>query len=206
MIPRLHLVTNDAVLRRHDFTAIATELLLVLQRRAALHIRARELAAATIFRIVSELRMRADTVGTLLVVNDRVDIALAAKASGIQLGIDSLPIATARALVGPGKLIGYSAHGAEEAATAQREGADFIFAGSIYPTASHPGVVPGGSGLLEKCVAACAIPVLAIGGVQPERVPEVQRTGAYGIAVIGAVWDAPDPVQAGEQLAKLLDE
>jgi thiamine-phosphate pyrophosphorylase len=206
LIPRLHLVTDDAVLQQDNFIPLATELLLVLQRRAALHIRARHVSAAALFALVSELKPRADTVGALLAVNDRVDVALTASARAVQLGTGSLPVATVRAMGGPRLAIGYSAHAADEAAAAERDGADFVFAGSIYDTASHPLITPAGLTLLVACVGRCSIPVLAIGGVTAERVPDVLRTGAYGAAVIRAVWHARDPVQAADELAKLLEE
>jgi thiamine-phosphate diphosphorylase len=206
LIPRLHLVTDDVVLQQENFIPLATELLLVLQRRAALHIRARRVSGADLFALVSELKLRADTVGALLAVNDRVDVALTASARGVQLGTGSLPVATVRAMGGPRLAIGYSAHSADEAAAAERDGADFVFAGSIYHTASHPLITPAGLTLLDACVARCSVPVLAIGGVTAERVPDVLRTGAYGAAVIRAVWHAHDPVQAADELAKLLEE
>lgn len=204
MIPRLHLVTDDAVLHHANFVRTATELLLVLQRRVALHIRARGVPARTIFDITNELARRAETVGGLLIVNDRVDVALTARAQGVQLGARTLPVATARAL-STNLVVGFSAHSVAECEQAEREGANFLLAGTIFPTASHPEAAPAGTGLLEECVAACRIPVLAIGGVTPERVGDVMRTGAYGVAVIRAVWNAPDPVHAAEQLAKLLE-
>ncbi len=204
MIPRLHLVTDDAVLTNPDFVRTATELLLVLQRRVALHIRAHSLPARRIFEIASELAKRAETVGGMLIVNDRVDVALAARAQGVQLGARTLPVGTVRALTGD-LAIGCSAHSVVESAHAEEEGANFVFAGTIFPTASHPERAPAGTGLLEECVAACRIPVLAIGGVTVEVLGDVMRTGAYGAAVIRAVWHAPDPVHAAEQLAKLLE-
>ncbi len=204
MIPRLHLVTDDAVLQQNNFTTTATELLLVLQRSIALHIRARAVSAKRIFEIVSELKPRAETVGAMLIVNDRVDVALTAGAHGVQLGARTLPIATVRPL-SSALTIGFSADSAEEAAHAEGEGANFVLAGSIYATASHPGIVPGGTPLLESAVAACSIPVLAIGGVTAQRIDELMRTGAYGIAVIRAVWHAPDPVLAAEELVKLVE-
>ena len=204
MIPQLHLVTNDDVLRQPNFVATAIDLLLVLQRRVALHIRAKQLPASRLFQITRELSEKAEFVGALLVVNDRVDIALTAGARGVQLGAASLPVATVRAMAGTRLPIGYSAHSAEEAAAAEREGADFLFAGSIYESASHPGAPAGGLPLLNACVNACSNPVLAIGGITAERVPEVIRTGAYGVAMISAVWHASDPVLAADQIANLL--
>ena len=204
MIPRLHLITNDAVLRQPTFHDHAAAILRALRGRVALHLRARELPASTIFQIASELQSIAAEAGSLLLINDRVDVALTARAHGVQLGRRSLPIPVARRVMATG-IIGYSAHGAEESVAAERDGADFLLVGSIYPTASHPGETPGGIGLLERCVAACRKPVLAIGGLTADNVAEVCAAGAYGGAVIRAVWDAPRPVQAAEELAKLLE-
>jgi thiamine-phosphate pyrophosphorylase len=204
VIPRLHVITNDAVLQQPGFLNDAAAVLRALPGRVALHIRARELPAATLFQIVSQLAPVAAAAGAALLVNDRVDVALTAHAHGVQLGVRSLPVTSARQLLGD-RLIGYSAHSAQECAAAAQDGADFLFAGSIYPTASHAGVAPAGIPLLEACVSSCAAPVLAIGGVEAGRVAEVRRAGAHGAAVIRAVWRAPDPVHAAQELARLLE-
>jgi thiamine-phosphate diphosphorylase len=138
------------------------------------------------------------------VVNDRIDIAAAAGADAIQIGVKSLPVPLARKITPASMRVGYSAHSAEEAAAAQRDGADFILAGTIFPSKSHPDAEPAGLGMLDACVSACSIPVYAIGGVTLERVADVVRTGADGVAVMRAVWNAPDPVQAAGQFAKIL--
>jgi thiamine-phosphate diphosphorylase len=205
VIPRLHIVTDDAILNRADFIPAALDLLLNLQHRIALHIRARNIKAIQLYQTVTTLLPKAETARTLLLVNDRVDVALTTDARGVHLGARSLPVATVRAMSGPRLAIGYSAHSAPEATDAERDGADFVFAGSIYPTASHPGIKPAGLELLANSVDACSKPVLAIGGVTPDRVSEVLRTGAYGVAVIGAIWGAADPVHAAEQFVKLLE-
>src|SRR5687767_6217019 len=101
MVPRLHIVTNDEVLRQPDFAAKAVDLLLNLQRNIALHIRSREQSGAATFGIVRTLLEKAEFVGALLVVNDRVDVALSAGTRGVQLGARSLPVAIVRAMAGP---------------------------------------------------------------------------------------------------------
>ena len=205
-LPALHILTDDSVLHRPSFIPVATDLLVTLQRRFALHIRAREHSANQLFQILNELAAKARFVGTALLVNDRADLALAFDDVGVHLGVRSLPVSRLRELAPAPRRIGYSAHSAEEAVAAERDGADFVFAGTIYASTSHPAGMPGGVQLLSATVEACSMPVLAIGGVTPARVPEILSTGAYGIAVIRAVWDAPDPVQAAEELAKLLAE
>lgn len=202
--PALHVVTDDEILSRPDFLTVATELLVVLQWRLALHIRGRHTETAHLFNLTNALAAKAEFVGTHLLVNDRADLALAFGRAGVHLGARSLPVAQTREMVPRPRRIGYSAHAADEAAAADRDGADFIFAGTIYPTASHPGRVPGGIRLLSDVVEACSVPVIAIGGVDAGRVQEVLSTGAYGVAVIRAVWNAPDPVHAAEQIVKIL--
>lgn len=205
-IPRLHLVTNDEIVNRPAFVSTAVDLLLNLQQHIALHVRAKQLPARQVFDIVEQLLEKAEFVRALLVVNDRVDIALTNRVRAVQLGARSLPVGTVRAMGGTRLLIGYSAHAPEEAAAAEREGADFVFAGSIYPTTSHLDVSAGGARLLSSIADSCSKPVFAIGGVTPERISEVLSTGAYGVAVISAVWHAPDPVHAAHGFVKMLEE
>jgi thiamine-phosphate diphosphorylase len=204
LVPRLHIITEDSILSKPDFINIAIDLLLALNRSFALHLRAQHLSGARLFEIAKELAPKASLVGTMLVVNDRVDIAAAAGAHAIQIGVKSLPVSVARKITPASMRVGYSAHSAAEAAAAQQGGADFILAGTIFQSLTHPDAEPAGLEMLEACVSACSIPVYAIGGITLDRVDDVVRTGADGLAVIRAVWEAPDPVQAAGQFAKLL--
>lgn len=204
-IPPLHVVTNDEVLQRPAFVPMATEMLVTMQSNFALHIRGR-LPGLALFDLVNSLAAKAAHVGTALIVNDRADVALAFDNTGVQLGARSVPVADVRTFFRRPRIIGYSAHSAMEAVQAEQDGADFILAGNIYETASHPGKAAGGLPLLNAVVASCSAPVLAIGGVDAERVAEVLRTGAFGVAVIRSVWDAKDPVQAANRLVSLMVE
>ena len=203
--PALHIVTDDEVLSRPDFIAIAIELLVVLQWKLALHLRGRSTPTATLFNLANALAAKAEFVGTHLIINDRVDIALPFDRAGVQLGARSMPVERVREMLPRPRRLGYSAHSAAEAATAENRGADFILAGSIYSTPTHPDMSPGGISLLCEVVVTCSVPVIAIGGICTEQVGEVLSTGAYGVAVIRAVWHAADPVQAAEELVKLLE-
>jgi thiamine-phosphate diphosphorylase len=196
MLPRLHLVTDDAVLADPAFSATAEAVLAVCGPAAALHLRGHATAAATRYRIGADLSAAALRTGSWLLINDRVDIAMAVRANGVQLGAASMPIADARLLLGAGAGIGYSAHGALEALEAETDGADFILAGTIYGSGSHPGREPAGPGRIEACVARVALPVLAIGGITPGRVAAVVAAGAHGVAVLGGVWHADDATAA----------
>jgi thiamine-phosphate diphosphorylase len=141
---------------------------------------------------------------TFFLVNDRVDVACAAAADGVQLPHGSLPVSVSRRLLGPQSLVGRSIHSVPEAQAAAAEGADFLIVGTIYPTATHPGRSPAGLLLLEAVAAAVELPFYAIGGITAQNAVECIRHGAHGVAVIRAVAEAPDPeIAAGRLLAEV---
>lgn len=192
-IPRLHVVTDDAVLADPAFSARARGLLLQGGAGLALHVRGPRTPGGTLLRLAAPLAAAAAEAGALLVVNDRVDVALASRAVGVHLGRRSLPLAEARHLLPSGVLVGVSVHGAGESAEAQAGGADWVFVGSVWATPSHPDRAGGGPALLRAAAeAAPGVPLLAIGGVTPARVGEALRAGAHGVAVIRGIWYAAD--------------
>jgi thiamine-phosphate diphosphorylase len=123
------------------------------------------------------------------------------RANGVQLGARSLAVSDARALLGAGARIGRSVHGVEEAVGAEADGADFALLGTIFESASHPGRAAAGPSLVSDAVAGAALPVIAIGGITPERVAAVAAAGAHGVAVLGGVWRAADPAAAAAMYA-----
>ena len=200
MLPRLHLITDDAVLAAPEFTRLAESILLELGAHVALHLRGRSASARTIYQFAAGLGRLP---GAVVLVNDRVDVALAAESAGVQLPGGAMSVEIARALLGPDRWIGCSVHDLEEARLAEAEGADFLIAGTIYASGTHVGARAQGPVFLDALRTAVQVPVLAIGGVQRERVAECRRAGAFGVAVIRAVWQAPDPLLAAREL---LDE
>lgn len=144
--------------------------------------------------------------GARLLINDRVDVALAASADGVHLAGKSLPPEVARELLQPGMLLGVSVHGLEEARAAVAAGADYVTFGHVYPTSSKPGLPPRGIRQLASLVESLDVPVLAIGGIEPTNVREALATGAAGIAVISSVLAAPDPEAAARELRRAVDE
>jgi thiamine-phosphate pyrophosphorylase len=124
----------------------------------------------------------------LFIVNDRLDVALLAEADGVHLGQEDLPAGLARPLLHRGMLLGISTHSVEEAREAEAAGADYIGFGPVFPTRTKTGTraIVGLDGI-RMVKAAVTLPVLAIGGITLERVPEVVRAGADGVAVISAI-------------------
>ena len=148
-------------------------------------------------------RLRAVTEGkSLLIVNDRVDVALLSNVDGVQLGEEAMGVADARKLVGPDKLIGSSVHSVEGAIAAESSGANFLVLGTIFETPTHPGVQTGGLPLVEAVTHLVGIPVLGIGGITPANVRGVIEAGAAGAAVITSISMAPNP---GAATAALLE-
>lgn len=192
-LPRLHLVTDDGTLADACFVAVAEEVLARCGPDVALHLRGHGTPGARLFELGERLSAAALRSGSWLLVNDRVDVAMAVRSNGVQLGASSLPVREARALLGTGARIGYSAHGPLEVEQARGDGADFVLLGTIYASASHPGRGAAGLDMLQVAAGRAALPVVAIGGITPERVEAVQAAGAWGVAVLSGVWQARDP-------------
>lgn len=141
-----------------------------------------------------------------VLVNDRVDVALAAGAAGVHLPARGLPVALARSLLprAQGWWLGVSVHAVEDAVAAARDGADYVTFGHVFQTESKPGLPPQGVAALRRVVAAAPLPVLAIGGIAPANVGAILETGCAGVAVIRAVLGAPDPGAAVADLRRAL--
>ena len=137
----------------------------------------------------------------LLFVNDRVDVALACGADGVQLGESGLPVESARRVSHGGLLVGRSVHSVEGAVAAETLGADMVILGAIFATASHPDASAAGVGLLAQVSNAVDVPVLAIGGVTSASVASVMQAGASGAAVIGEIMSSQAPREASKALA-----
>lgn len=131
--------------------------------------------------------------GTTFIVNDHLDIALAVDADGVHLGQEDLPLAEARKVMGPNKIIGISTHAIEEARQAEREGADYIGAGPVFATQTKEDVVaPVTTGYIEQVAAEIRIPFVAIGGIKLDNVDRVLAAGATRICAVSAIVGSED--------------
>jgi thiamine-phosphate pyrophosphorylase len=159
-----------------------------------IQVRERDLDAAALAALVEDVVALARGTQSRVVVNDRLDVALACGAAGVHLRGDSISTAHARRIVPPGFLIGRSVHAVEEIAAA--DGCDYVIAGTVFPSRSKDGSAPliGIDGL-RAIVRAARVPVLAIGGITPARFGEIMATGAAGVAGIGLflTFDSPKP-------------
>ncbi len=137
----------------------------------------------------------------LLIVNDRVDVAMLCGADGVQLGENALDAASVRGLVGPDMLIGRSVHSAQGAVEAESSGADFLILGTIFETTSHPGADVGGLDLVRSVTLRVGIPVIGIGGISESNIGGLVQVGAVGAAVITAISMAPEPKTASSRIS-----
>jgi thiamine-phosphate pyrophosphorylase len=167
-----------------------------------IQVRERDLEAGELAALVTRLLAVAKHTSTRIVVNDRIDIALACGADGVHLRGDSIPIGAARRLAPAGFLVGRSVHGVEEAIGAA--GADYLIAGTVFPSASKAADAPllGIAGL-RSIVQAVDVPVLAIGGISARRIGEVAAAGAAGMAAIGLFIASHPDAEAGCRVAEL---
>ena len=201
MIPRLHVVTDDRVLARPDFPSAALEVLEAGGARIALHVRGPRTSGRTLHRAAAELVRPARRTGAWLVVNDRVDVALVLGIHRVHLGRRSMPAKVVRRLLGPGARVGRSVHSVAE--TGGNDGRiDYLLAGTVFATPSHSRIAPGGIGVVRAVAAASPAPVVGIGGITAGRAARVLSAGAFGVAAIRAVWDAPSP---GDGVERFLD-
>jgi len=190
----LYLITDRAAAPRPPADVVEECLAAGLR---AVQLREKDLEVRELLALATPLREATRHHAARLLVNDRADVALAAGADGVQRTHASLPVSALRGIAPAGFLVGASVHSEAEARDAAGQGADFIVFGPVYDTASKRRYgPPQGLAALEAVTRAVDRPVLAVGGLTPERVPEVLAAGAAGVAVIGAIYAAARPAEA----------
>jgi thiamine-phosphate pyrophosphorylase len=199
----LTLVTDRTQTRGRDLAAVVAECLAA--GLPAVQAREKDLGAAELAELCRRLRALTHDTAARLIVNDRVDVALAVGADGVQRTHASLPVDHIRRIAGTRLRIGASVHSLEEGVDAEVRGADWIVFGPVYDTPSkRRWGAPQGLDRLAKLAAAVRIPVLAIGGISPERVAAVRAAGAAGVAAIAAILDTDSPADATRRFLEAL--
>ena len=200
---RLTLVSDRSQTRGRELTTVVGECLAA--GLPAVQAREKDLGAGELAGLCRRLRALTRDHGARLIVNDRVDVALAVGADGVQRTQASLPVDDIRRVAGRRLSIGASVHSLEDAVDAEMRGADWITFGPVYDTPSkRRWGPPQGLERLRKVAAAVRIPVIAIGGITPERVAAVRDAGAAGVAAIGAILDTDSPAAATRRFLEAL--
>jgi thiamine-phosphate pyrophosphorylase len=171
----------------------------------AVQLREKDLGGRELLVLAEKIKTLCERYHAGLFINDRIDVALAVDAEGVQLGGTSMPTRAARKLLGTKKLIGVSTHSTKEAEEAERAGADFVLFGPVYFTPSKAVYGrPQGIGALKEVVEKISLPVYAIGGIKAENIVEVRATGVRGVALISAIMSARDPLAAAQEILEVL--
>lgn len=171
----------------------------------AVQLREKDLSSRELYELAYDMRKLTARYDARLLINDRVDIALAVDADGVHLGSNSMPVHRARRLLGPDRFIGFSCHNQVNAIMAQESGVDFITFGPVYYTPSKAVYgKPVGVDKLESVTHVLQIPVYALGGIKTENIPEVIAAGASGISLVSAVIASEDPRAEAEAMITML--
>jgi thiamine-phosphate pyrophosphorylase len=167
-------------------------------------LRCKQLEARELLEHSAVVRRRTSEFGALFIVNDRVDVAIAAGADGVHLGQDDLPVAEARRQMGPVPVIGLSTHSREQLIAAIQTEADYAAVGPVFATPTKPGRPSVGLDLVSFAADRAAKPVFAIGGIDPSNVRRVVEAGASRISVVRALTQTDDPANAARALVRAL--
>jgi thiamine-phosphate pyrophosphorylase len=171
-----------------------------------IQIRDKEVAPQRVIeRSAQTFRRLADTHSALFIVNDDPALAQELGADGVHLGQDDVPVADARALLGPDAIIGLSTHSEEQIAGAQGSGADYISVGPVWETPTKAGRPAVGLDLIRHAASASELPFFAIGGIDPGNIREVLEAGATRAVVVRAIRDAADPFAVAAELRSAID-
>jgi thiamine-phosphate pyrophosphorylase len=196
----LYLVTDREILGDRDLCKCIEEAL--LGGVTLVQLREKDISTLEFYNIALRVKEVTSKYNIPLIINDRMDIALACDADGLHVGQNDLPLNVARKILGENKIIGVSAATVEKAKEAEINGADYIGVGAIFPTGSKDDAITIGVERLQKIREAVDIPIVAIGGINQENCREVISKGADGIAVISAILGKENIKKVSEELLR----
>lgn len=194
----LYLVTDQKILSGKSLEEAVEQA--IFGGCSIVQLREKDTDGRVFFETAKRLREMTAKFSIPLIINDRVDIAMAVGADGVHLGQKDLPCKEVRALLSNDRLIGVSAATVAEAIQAERDGADYLGVGAMHVTATKQNTRPVTPSLLAEITGSVSIPVVAIGGISGENVNELQHTGIHGVAVVSAVLGKPDILEAARTL------
>lgn len=196
----VYLVTDRRLLKERDLGKAVEE---SIQGGAGIiQLREKNVSSLEFYTIAKDIKKITDKYNVPLIINDRIDIALAVKASGVHLGQEDIPCSLAREILGKDMIIGVSAHNLDEALKAEKDGADYIGCGAVFSTTTKKDTTNIKISDIKKIKENINIKVVAIGGINENNIVELQGTGIDGVAVVSAVLGKDDIKKATEELLK----
>lgn len=169
-------------------------------------LREKDLATGDFYYLAVQVKKITEANGIPLIINDRLDIALAVDADGLHVGREDLPVAVARRLLGPDKILGATAATVADALAAEADGADYIGSGAVYATITKPGKPVLPLLVLKQIKQAVRVPVVAIGGITPDNAVPVLQVGVDGMAVVSAIMATDNPLAAAKRFKEIWQE
>ena len=181
----IYLVTDHNCLQGRDFLGCIEN---ALQGGVTLvQLREKNVDGGIFLQRAVAVKNLCDKYNVPLLINDRIDVALACKAAGVHLGQDDIPPSAARAILGPDAIIGVSAHSCEEAIAAEKDGADYLGVGAVFPTNSKDDASEVGLNMLKEIRQISKLPIVGIGGINAQNYTQVRAAGAQGAAIISGI-------------------
>lgn len=181
----IYLVTDHNCLQGRDFLGCIEN---ALQGGVTLvQLREKNVDGGIFLQRAVAVKNLCDKYNVPLLINDRIDVALACQAAGVHLGQDDIPPSLARAILGPDAIIGVSAHSCEEALAAEKDGADYLGVGAVFPTNSKDDASEVGLNMLKEIRQISKLPIVGIGGINAQNYTQVRAAGAQGAAIISGI-------------------
>lgn len=200
----LYLVTERSLLQDIELERAVEEA--ILGGTTLVQLREKDISTMEFYKIAVNIKKVTDKYNVPLIIDDRLDIALAVDAAGIHIGQSDMPCEIARRLVGKDKIVGVSAGSVEEALKAQKDGADYLGVGAVFPTGTKKDATDVSMETLKEIVQKVNIPVVAIGGVSQDNVDKLADTGIDGISVISAILGKKDVRKAAKELKAAVEK
>lgn len=198
----VYLVTDRGILGGRDLLKAVEDA--IIGGVSLIQLREKDISTRDFYNLAVKMKELVNSYGVPLIINDRLDIALAVDADGLHIGQDDMPLKIARQILGPEKIIGYSASSLSEALFGEKNGADYLGVGPVYATGSKADAGPPiGLTNLKTIKERVSIPVVAIGGVGISNIAEVKQTGVDGVSVISAILGSQNIIEAAGSIAGL---
>ncbi len=201
---RLYLVTGRYDYSDEKFLNIIKEA--CLNGVTVVQLREKEVSTRRFYQLALAVKTICDRYEVPLIINDRLDVCLAVDAAGLHIGDDELPVALCRQLLGPGKILGVSAKTVDRAQEAQKEGADYLGVGAIYPTTTKVVTKPTSMEDLQDILQKTTLPVVAIGGINEERIADFTQVPISGICMVSEIMQAVDVTSKVRCLREKIDQ
>lgn len=200
----IYLVTDRALMTTDTLSEAVAQA--ILGGCTMVQLREKRISSLDFFKLATEIKAVTDSFGVPLIINDRIDIALAVHAAGIHIGQSDIPAAVAKEIIGDDMFMGVSASSVSEAIQAQKDGADYLGVGAMFPTGTKTDAAVVSMNELRNIRQSVNLPIVAIGGINKENAGLFRDIGVDGLAVVSAVIAQPDIRLAASELKKLFVE